>query len=240
MTQATSSYLKKGNDLENFRLISEGIYEAEEPKQIESQVKENPSSTKITCLWIGGVALIALGMVALIYKKAPKTGIGSILFSLPLFLFATQNTQSKKLFNKQSSRTVQEIFKNCTAKMYTYTAAKQGTVREKLKNQIFTSQDQLVREIQEFAERYDNVSVNLTLDNFSQKLRGESIEILPFIQKIASQENPSMSGALYPKWQALQKACRIFLNTEKGSPLIEIEKSLSVWKVKPAAVDLYT
>lgn len=240
MTQAASSYLIKRNDLENFRLISEGIYEAEEPKQIESEVKENPSSTKIACLWIGGIASIALGMVALIYKKDRKIGIGSILFSLPFFLFATQNTQSKKLFNKQSSQVVQEIFESCTSKMYAYTAVKQRTVREKLTKQLFTNKDKLVSEIQAFAKRYDNLSENLSLGNHSQKLRTESIQILPFIQKIAYQENPAISSSLYPKWEALQKVCRIFLNTEKDVPLIEIEDNSDSWKVKPTAVDLYS
>lgn len=240
MTQAASAYLKRGNDLENFRLISEGIYKTQESESTESAVKENPSSLKITSLWVGVVAFAALGMVAFIYKKAFKMGTGSILVSLTLLLFAIENTQSKKLFNKQSSKTVQEIFESCTAKMYLYTAAKQRTVRENFKNKIFTSKEQLVREIKESAERYDNPSEKLSLENHSQKLRAESIHILPFIQKIASQENPSMSGALYPKWQALQKACRLFLNTEKDVPFIEIEQSLRVWKVKPEPVDLYS
>ena len=240
MTQAASSFLQKGNDFENFRLISEGIYKAQEEQQVESEIKENHSSLKITCLWVGGVALVALGIVALIYKKAPKTGIGSILLSLPFFLYATQNTQSKTLFKKQSSQLVEEIFESCTLKMYAYTAIKQRTVRENFKDKIFTSQEQLVREIHDSAERYNNLSEKLSLDNYSQKLHAESLQILPYIRKIASQKNPSMPGSLYSKWQALQKACRIFLNTEKDVPFIEIEQSLRIWKVKPEPVDLYS
>jgi len=240
MTQAASSYLRKGDDLENFRYLSEGIYETQKQKQIELEIQEKHSLAKIVCLSIGAVAFFALGMVALIYKKAPKIGVGSILLSLPLFLFTTQNIQSKNLLKKQSSQTAQEIFDSLIAKMYVYTAAKQRTVREVFKNKLFSSKDQLVREIHEFAERYDDLSEDISTGTHTKKLRIESIQILPFIKKIASQESLAISPSLYSKWEALQKVCRIFLNTEKDVPFVEIEQRLDFWQVKPETVDLYT